>query len=190
MEEMKTFVYQYFYNLIENKDITDLIVSQVEFRELTAGTTILEAGERTDDVCLVVSGLVRGFYLDEDGNDISKCFAQKGDWCCTYNYFTETECPFYLETSVDSVLARFSIHDVRKVVSKYPLLEEKIGKLLTQTMLDSEKRILGLTSLEAKDRYLRLLEEQPELIKLAKQEHIASYLGITPSSLSRIKRNL
>lgn len=184
------FVRDYFYNLIQDSDLTDLIISKVELKNLESGTTLLEAGERTDDVCLVVSGLVRGFYIDDLGNDITKCFAISGDWCCTYNYFTETVCPFYLETTIDTVIARFHIGEVRKVISQYPVLEEKIGKLLTQAMLDSEARILSFTALEAKDRYVKLCEEQPELIRLAKQEHIASYLGVTQSSLSRIKRNL
>nr|MCR5024362.1 cyclic nucleotide-binding domain-containing protein [Lachnospiraceae bacterium] len=47
------------------------------------GESILEAGHRTDHICLVVSGLVRGFYIDEEGNDRTKCFSLQGDWCCS-----------------------------------------------------------------------------------------------------------
>ena len=57
-------------------------------------------------------------------------------------------------------------------------------------MMKSEQRIYSFISMEAKERYLLIVKEHPELINNAKQEHIASYLGITPSSLSRIKRDL
>ena len=141
-------------------------------------------------ICLVVSGLVRGFYIDEEGNDRTKCFSLQGDWCCSYNYISDTPCPFFLEAEQDTVLAMFNIPDIEKIKEKYPILKTKIEELLAGSMMKSEQRIYSFISMEAKDRYMLIMEEQPELIKMAKQEHIASYLGITPSSLSRIKRNL
>jgi CRP-like cAMP-binding protein len=95
-----------------------------------------------------------------------------------------------LEAEQDTVLAMFNIPDIEKIKEKYPVLKTKMEELLAESMMKSEQRIYSFISMEAKDRYLLLLKEQPELIKNAKQEHIASYLGITPSSLSRIKKNL
>ena len=84
----------------------------------------------------------------------------------------------------------FHIPDIAKIKEKFPILKKKIEELLAETMMKSEQRIYSFISMEAKDRYLLIMKEQPELVKMAKQEHIASYLGITPSSLSRIKKNL
>ena len=83
--------------------------------------------------------------------------------------------------------------DYKKYVLSYFLNMSKNRELseeLANSMMKSEQRIYSFISMEAKDRYMFIMKEQPELIKMAKQEHIASYLGITPSSLSRIKRNL
>lgn len=171
-------------------NLSKRILSIPKIVSATCGESILKAGHRTNYICLVISGLVRGYYIDEEGNDITKCFSMEGDWCCSYNYLSDIPCPFFLEASENTVLARFNICEIDKIIKEYSVLKEEVGKLLAKTMMESERRIFSFTSLEAKDRYLLLLKEQPELVKRAKQEHIASYLGITPSSLSRIKRSI
>ena len=190
MDEDTKFVYDYFLKMCGDSTLSEKILSVSQIERICGNQSILMAGHRTNYLCLVISGLVRGFYIDEGGKDVTKCFSMKGDWCCSYNYLSDIPCPFYLETAEDTVLAKFDIHEIKRITKEHPVLEEKVGKLLAKTMMESERRILSFTSLEAKDRYLLLQKEQPELVKHAKQEHIASYLGITPSSLSRIKRSL
>ncbi len=184
------FVYDYILELCGDSDLAEIAASLPDIIEVPAGKTLLEAGQRNDHICLVISGMVRGYYIDEEGNDITKCFSMEKDWCLSYNYLTELPCPFFIETVEDSVLAQFDIHDLNRVKTEYPILAEKSGEIIARTMMGSEKRIYSFSSMEAKERYLLLQKERPELIKRAKQEHIASYLGITPSSLSRLKRNI
>lgn len=190
LEEHIKCVYDYFMKMCGDANLSKRILSIPKIVSATCGESILKAGHRTNYICLVISGLVRGYYIDEEGNDITKCFSMEGDWCCSYNYLSDIPCPFFLEASENTVLARFNICEIDKIIKEYSVLKEEVGKLLAKTMMESERRIFSFTSLEAKDRYLLLLKEQPELVKRAKQEHIASYLGITPSSLSRIKRSI
>ncbi len=190
MADHKKYVLSYFLNISKNRELSEGLTGLAVYKHISGGESILEAGHRTDHIGLVVSGLVRGFYIDEEGNDRTKCFSLQGDWCCSYNYLSEDPCPFFLEAEQDTVLAMFNIPDIEKIKEKYPVLKTKMEELLAESMMKSEQRIYSFISMEAKDRYLLLLKEQPELIKNAKQEHIASYLGITPSSLSRIKKNL
>ena len=184
------FVLNYFLDLSKNRDLSEELTELVTYKLISSGESILEAGRRTNYICLVVSGLVRGFYIDEGGNDRTKCFSLPGEWCCSYNYISDRPCPFFLEAEQDTVLAMFNIQEIEEIKEKYPILKMKIEELLAESMMRSEQRIYSLISLEAKDRYMLIMKEQPELIKSAKQEHIASFLGITPSSLSRIKKNL
>ena len=187
--DYKKYLLRYFMNWCKNRELSEKLAGLAAYKQISEGESILEAGHRTNYICLVVSGLVRGFYIDEEGNDRTKCFSLKGDWCCSYNYISDMPCPFFLEAEQDTVLVMFNIPDIEKVKEKYPILKKKIEELLAESMVKSEQRIYSFISMEAKDRYLLITKEQPELIKMAKQEHIASYLGITPSSLSRIKRN-
>lgn len=190
MSDHNKYVLNYFLNMSKNRELSEELTGLAVYKQISDGESILEAGHRTNYICLVVSGLVRGFYIDEEGNDRTKCFSLQGDWCCSYNYISDMPCPFFLEAEQDTVLAMFNIPDIEKIKDKYPVLKAKIEELLAESMMKSEQRIYSFISLEAKDRYMLIMKEQPELIKMAKQEHIASYLGITPSSLSRIKRNL
>ena len=186
----KQYVYDYFLKLLNNAELAGKLTEAAHLINVSCGESILEAGHRTDYVCLVVTGLVRGFYIDEEGNDRTKCFSLRGDWCCTNNYLSKMPCPFFLEAEQDTVLAKFYISEIETIKADYPVLKSKIEELLAEAMMKSEERIYSFISLEARERYLLLMKEQPELIEKAKQEHIASYLGVTPSSLSRIKRNI
>ena len=186
----KGFLFNYFMKMIEDKKLAQRLRDIARMRNYFSGESILEAGHKTNYVCMVVSGLVRGFYIDEEGNDRTKCFSMKGNWCCSYNYLSDIPCPFFVEAELDSVLAEFNIHDIERLKKEYPMLGQRIENLIADSMMKSEERIHTFISLEAKDRYLMLMKEQPDLVARAKQEHIASYLGITPSSLSRIKRNV
>lgn len=190
MKEYKEYIYAYFFDLINNAEVAEMLTEAAHLTKFSSGESILEADRRANYVCLIVSGLARGFYIDEAGNDRTKCFSLRGEWCCSYNYLSEKPCLFFLEAEQDTVLAKFYIHDIEAIKEKHPVLETKIRELLADSLIKSEERIHAFISHEARERYLLLMKEQPELIEKAKQEHIASYLGITPSSLSRIKRNL
>jgi len=190
MSNYKEYILYYFLNMSKSRELSEELAGFAAFKHISGGENILEAGHRTNYICLVVSGLVRGFYIDEEGNDRTKCFSLKGDWCCSYNYISDMPCPFFLEAEQDTVLAMFNIPDIERIKEKYPILKKMIEELLAQSMLKSEQRICSFISMEAKERYMLIMKEQPELIKMVKQEHIASYLGVTPSSLSRLKRNL
>ncbi len=190
MEEYVKYICDYFLKICGDAALSKRMSALPKIARLACGEGILEAGQRRNYICLVLSGLVRGFYIDEDGNDVTKCFSKKGDWCCSYNYLSKAPCPFYLEAEQDTILAMFNIPDIEKIKEEYPILEAKIEELLAESMMKSEQRIYSFISMEAKDRYMLIMKEEPELLKMAKQEHIASYLGVTPSSLSRIKRSL
>ena len=160
------------------------------FKKYAAGEMLLKAGERTDYICLVIKGIVRGYYIDQNGNEITKCFSKEKDWCCSYSYLTDDISSFYIETLEETTLARLDITKTKDIMKKYPEMREMVERLLYRTIMESEKRVLSFAGMEARERDLSLLNEKSEIVKRVKQEQIASYLGITPSSLSRIKKSL
>ena len=169
MSDYKKYVLSYFLNMSKNRELSEELAGLAAFKHVSCRESILEAGHRTNYICLVVSGLVRGFYIDEEGNDITKCFSLQCDWCCSYNYISDTPCPFFLEAEQDTVLAMFNIPDIEKIKEKYPILKTKIEELLAESMMKSEQRIYSFISMEAKDRYMLIMKEQPELIKSKRQ---------------------
>ena len=126
MADHKKYVLSYFLNISKNRELSEGLTGLAVYKHISGGESILEAGHRTDHICLVVSGLVRGFYIDEEGNDRTKCFSLQGDWCCSYNYLSEDPCPFFLEAEQDSVLAMFHIPDIAKIKEKFPIYERMV----------------------------------------------------------------
>ena len=116
----KGFLFNYFMKMIEDKKLAQRLRDIARMRNYFSGESILEAGHKTNYVCMVVSGLVRGFYIDEEGNDRTKCFSMKGNWCCSYNYLSDIPCPFFVEAELDSVLAEFNIHDIERLKTWIP----------------------------------------------------------------------
>ena len=112
------------------------------------------------------------------------------DWCGFYNYLTDEPSPFFVEALESVETACIKTSDIRLLCSKSPLLAEKVSKLINQAYLQTDKKAYAFASKDAKERWLDFAKENPEIVSRAKQEHIASYLGITPSSLSRLKREI
>lgn len=154
------------------------------------GQTMLAMGEKKDFLCLILTGVVRGYYLDEDGNDVTKCFSRENDWCCFYNYVSREPSPFYVEALEEVCVAQIRIPDLEKCLQEMPSLQECFQRLVNEAFLRIEEKNMAFARLDAKERYLKFLREYPDLAGRVRQEHIATYLGITPSSLSRIKRSL
>lgn len=164
--------------------------SLFSFCEYKAGTQIIRMGDVADSMQLVLQGLVRAYYIDENGTEITKCFAKENEWCGFYSYLSEEPSPFFVETLEPTVTAKIKTSDIKILASSSTAVQEKVSELVNKAFLSVDKKSYDFANKEAKDRYLEFAQENPEIVRRAKQEHIASYLGITPSSLSRIKREL
>jgi len=70
MSDYKKYILDYFLNMSKNRELSEELAGLAIFKHVSCGESILEAGHRTNYICLVVFGLVRGFYIDEEGNDI------------------------------------------------------------------------------------------------------------------------
>lgn len=164
--------------------------SLFSFCEYKAGAQIIRMGDVADSMQLVLQGLVRAYYIDENGTEITKCFAKENEWCGFYSYLSEEPSPFFVETLEPTVTAKIKTSDIKILASSSTAVQEKVSELVNKAFLSVDKKSYDFANKEAKDRYLEFAQENPEIVRRAKQEHIASYLGITPSSLSRIKREL
>ena len=80
--------------------------SLFSFCEYKAGSQIIRMGDVADSMQLVLQGLVRAYYIDENGTEITKCFAKENEWCGFYSYLSEEPSPFFVETLEPTVTAR------------------------------------------------------------------------------------
>jgi len=131
------------------------------------------------------------FYTLKDGKEKVMEFFTEGDFFTDiYAYLQESPSNSYVRATEDSVIYYASKADVQKTFDHSHKIE-RIGRLTMQeAVLKTYRRIAHLNSLSNEERYLRLLEKRPTLFQRVPQYLIASYLGLTPVGLSKIRRRL
>ncbi|MDF2888328.1 MAG: putative cAMP-binding protein [Lacrimispora sp.] len=159
-------------------------------RSYKKGHSILNMGENTKVICLILQGMVRGVYIDEEGTEITKCFSMEGDWCCVYNMLSDRPSEYWIETLEDCQVAEIRVEQLRDIIYRYQQMRILYDEIYNNAFMLSDEKGVSFQRMQAKDRYLHFIKKYPELEERVKQEYIASYIGITPSSLSRIKREL
>lgn len=151
----------------------------------------LMAGEIPNRIGFVVSGLLRLFYIDSKGMEINKYFCLENSLAISYSAFLlREESKLYIQALEDSDLYVIDYKAYNQLIESHHCWEIAARKLAEMLFIIKEKKEAALLLNSAQERYLTFLKDYPHLEKRINQYHIASYLGITPESLSRIRSNL
>ena len=151
----------------------------------------LQEGEPSTELAMVMKGLFRTYYIDEKGNDITKYFYPEGSMLFSYKaYITHSNSMYSMQALEDSEILSAKISDFEEVVKSNILLLSYYKKILDDALIMKEEHACSFKLLNSAERYKQFLVQYPGLEKRVKQFQLASYLGITPVSLSRIKNKL
>jgi CRP-like cAMP-binding protein len=175
---------------IDQNEWSAIIADAVGLR-LKKGALIFRKGDRCDKEVFLEEGIVRGFLIDEDGNEKSTAFFQQGEFVSMlalrtqnglslYNYEALTPVKLLL---FDSKLLKRSLSESKKRIA----LGKEIKERESRRLLDRDDCLLQV---KAADKYRKFVGYYPSLESRISQRYIASYLGITPVSLSRVKKSL
>ena len=149
---------------------------------------LIHAGDHSDVLYLLDSGLVRLFYTTADGKERNKAFYTAGDVTGPVSAaMTAKPAPFSIQCLEPSELIGFHFNDLRGAASDNTELARLYRDLLAEAFIRNERREALLLTLNAEQRYRWLLEHESELLARVPQFHIASYLGVDAVSLSRLK---
>ena len=164
----------------------DLVVSS-SILMLEKPTLIVREGEQSNTIFFIIKGCARAFYL-KDGKDITDWFAFENDFVCAINsFFLSEPSVHFIETLEPSILLQISKSDVERLSQKRHSYETLTKKVVIKTMLQLQERIVGIQFETAQQKYENLLQVLPSITKRIPLTHIASYLGITLETLSRIR---
>ncbi|MDA3901302.1 MAG: Crp/Fnr family transcriptional regulator [Spirochaetes bacterium] len=171
------------------KQYLDYLRSHTRIRSVSRTGYYLRAGEISDKFAYVATGLFRYYFCDCEGKDYTAWFADENSFIPSFaSVSTGTESRFTIEALEDSQVAEFPI----KILNELENLSESARLLsrnfLLQALLEKEKRESSLVLDNAIIRYQDFQDRFSHLEKRLKLHHIASYLGISPVSLSRIRR--
>ena len=157
------------------------------FGEHIKGTMLHKEDTVCNHLFIIQKGLARAFYY-KDGQDITAHFALEGTSITAIDSLIQRKRSRYnIEVLEDSSIISISKEDMDALLKEKPQYEKHIRLYMEQIYIDLAERVEDLVFHSAKERYDKILEKTPQLIQRVNLKHIASYLGITQETLSRIR---
>ena len=154
-------------------------------------TWLLREGEVSEYEAYVVKGCLRKYCMDDDGNEITLQFAIEDWWVGDIASFTnQTPSQVYIQALEDSELLTIHHADKEQLFQRVPAFERMFRLMLQRSYMVLQDRFVATLAQPADERYLAFLEKYPGVVQRVPQHYIASYLGITPEFLSRIRARL
>jgi CRP-like cAMP-binding protein len=171
-------------------DEIDIIHQQVVVKTFEKGAILLKEGEIAKSFFFNLEGCVRIYYL-VDGTEKTVFFYSEHQFITVYESFIKgLPSKFYIECLESTTLAVFSYENEMKLLEQIPKLELLARLVMEEELSIYQEIIASLITLSPQERYNKLIKKDPKLVQRIPQYYLATYLGITPESLSRIRKRI
>ena len=184
---------EHFINKIKSSlDLTseaeEFLYSISKEKTISKGEILIRQGQTVKKTYFVSDGCLRSFCTDKIGKEHTLQFAIKDWWISDFIAIYNNElATLTVESIKESRVIEFNASELNNIYTKHPEFEAFQRKNLEQHVVSLHKRILNQLQLTARDRYDLFVEQYKDIEKYTPNYHIASYLGITQQSLSRIR---
>ena len=187
MNEIKKYFEKF---VIMSDEDWELFSSKLVRKEFPKKSILLKVGQKENYLSFIEKGIVR-FSIPKEFDDLTFGFAFANNFVSAYDFFLTREPSNYqLETITDTIIWRLTFDDLQDIYRETKI-GNTIGRLASEDLfLKKSKRELSLLTQTAEQRYLSLFTEQPHLLQLIPLKYIASYIGVTPQALSRIRKRI
>ncbi len=169
----------------------DYLISGLTVSELKQKHFYLHANTIQKEIGFVYSGLLRAFYIDDNGNQISVNFIRENRYITHYPAFiTQTPSKYYFQCLEPTIVVNLPYEHIQESYNRFPILE-RYGRLVAEEALKIlHRRIESFLFDNAETRYLDFIEENPDLFNRVSLSYLSSYLGIERQSLTRIRKRM
>ena len=172
-------------------DEFDYFTSLIKTKRLRKKQFLLEEGEICNHECFVNSGCLRLYYLDDKGQEHIVQFAVLDWWIGDqFSFLTGQPSRYFIDALLESEVLLIEKTKLEELYIKIPKFERFFRIAFQNAFVAIQQRILAKLSDPAEKNYLDFVHRYPEIEQTVPQHQVASYLGITPESLSRIRKQL
>ena len=174
-----------------NKQQIELIKSKVIYKEIKKDEYFHEAGKIPREVIFLTEGIMRVCYYNIKGDEVTKYFIDENNFLADINNFNQ-EIPSteYVQAITDCSYYVFTKSTMTELSMTILLWDKMVAKITAKGLADKVNKISSMMAEDATERYLSFFENFPKLANRIPLSYLASYLGITQSSLSRIRKNI
>tara|TARA_B110000037_G_scaffold37536_1_gene46193 strand:- start:2204 stop:2779 length:576 start_codon:yes stop_codon:yes gene_type:complete len=171
-----------------SSEAEEFIYSISKEKILLKGEILIHQGQVVKKTFFVTAGCLRSYCIDKNGKEHTLLFAIKDWWISDYiAIHTDELATLTVECLTESKVIEFNAKELDKIHARFPEFESYQRHNLERHVVSLHKRILNQLQLTAPERYDLFLEQYPDIEQHTRNFHIASYLGITQQSLSRIR---
>jgi len=152
---------------------------------------LLQEGDVCKYQAFVVKGILRSYIIDEKGTEHILQFAPEGWWIADlYSYLTSEPSNFTMDALEDAELLMIARPEWEELMKKVPKLEHYFRVLIQNHLIATQRRLLQTITQTAEEKYRKFAQTYPDCIQRVPQHMIASYLGITRETLSRLRKQM
>lgn len=167
------------------------LATRVTERKIKRRQFILQEGDICRHYTFVAEGCFKKFQVDQKGTEHNLQFAAENDWIMEIDsFYNEKPSRVYIEAMEPSVILQINKADLYHLFTNNPKFDRNFRVIVENRMVEQENRILHAISSTAEERYLSFLNQYTKLSQRLPNTQIASYLGITPEFLSKMRSQL
>ena len=168
-----------------------ILLSLLEARSLKSGEYLEKEGETSQYFIFVSMGCLMAYHTDEGGVERVMQFATASWWTGDLHSFTKSAASVYSNRAiVDSEVLLLTPKGLNELLDRVPKFEKYFRILFQNSLIAHGRRIMETISYSAEERYESFRQRYPTLEQFVPQKYIASYLGVTPEFLSKVRRRL
>lgn len=189
-------MYELFFKSLSEKidfstDEFDIIKTQLTPKKLRKKQYLLQEGDVCKFIAFVEKGSLRSYSIDEKGGEHIIQFALEG-WTISdlYSFLTGEAATYNIDALEDSELVIINKQSHEELLDKLPKYERYIRLQITGAYIAMQRRLTSIISLSLEERYSNFTELYPNIIQRVPQHMIASFMGLTPETLSRVRKKI
>ena len=184
-----------FQHIQEKVSLSDLDKEAIETffipKKLRKRQYLLQEGDVCKHLTFIAKGLLRTYNVDDKGDEHMSVFGWEGWWLSDFNSFLSGEpAVFNIDAIEDSELLLISRENYEALTLAVPIMDRYFRILYQNSIVTKDRRLMSTITHSAEERYLQLAESNPQILERIPQNMIASYLGLAPETISRIKKNI